>query len=56
MNAEISEFVYVGDGEWDLEATEKLGWEFIGVGERLKGECDVWVPDLSDISHFMKKG
>lgn len=38
--------VYIGDGEWDLVATERLGWRFIGVGERLRGKCLEWVPDF----------
>jgi phosphoglycolate phosphatase-like HAD superfamily hydrolase len=31
-------FTYVGDGTWDLQASQKLGWEFIGIakGERAK--------------------
>jgi len=24
-------FTYVGDGVWDLQASQKLGWEFIGI-------------------------
>jgi phosphoglycolate phosphatase-like HAD superfamily hydrolase len=39
--------VYVGDAEWDLKATADLGWDFIGVGPRLRGRCAQWVPDLS---------
>lgn len=42
--------VYVGDGEWDLIAAERLGWEFIGVGERLRGKCERWVPDFLDMT------
>lgn len=38
--------VYVGDGEWDLAATERLGWCFLGVGERLGGKCAHWVRDF----------
>ena len=32
------EFTYVGDGTWDLQASQKLGWEFIGIatGRRAK--------------------
>jgi phosphoglycolate phosphatase-like HAD superfamily hydrolase len=39
--------VYVGDGEWDKRASELLGWRFIGVGSRLRGTCEHWLPDLS---------
>lgn len=38
--------VYIGDGEWDLVAAKRLGWRFIGVGERLRGKCREWVPDF----------
>ena len=40
--------VYVGDAPWDLEATYKLGWGFIGIGERLKGIAEVWISDFMD--------
>ena len=46
--------VYVGDAEWDMQATEKLGWHFIGVGARLKGKCEFWVEDFSCQDTFMK--
>jgi len=46
--------VYVGDAEWDMQATEKLGWHFIGVGARLKGQCEFWVEDFSCQDTFMK--
>jgi phosphoglycolate phosphatase-like HAD superfamily hydrolase len=39
--------VYVGDAEWDQAASAALGWEFIGVGPRLRGRCAQWVADLS---------
>lgn len=40
---------YVGDGEWDQRASEQLGWKFIGVGNRLRGKCGRWVPDLKSL-------
>ena len=46
--------VYVGDAEWDMQATQKLGWHFIGVGTRLKGKCEFWVEDFSNHDTFMK--
>ena len=46
--------VYIGDAEWDMQATEKLGWHFIGVGARLKGKCEYWVEDFSSYNTFMK--
>lgn len=39
--------VYVGDGEWDQRASELLGWRFIGIGNRLRGRCQHWLPDFS---------
>ncbi len=46
--------VYIGDAEWDIEATEKLGWHFIGIGARLKGKCEFWIEDFSSHDTFMK--
>ena len=46
--------VYVGDAEWDVQATRKLGWHFIGVGTRLKGKCEYWVEDLARHDTFLK--
>jgi len=46
--------VYVGDAEWDMQATQELGWHFIGVGARLKGKCEFWVEDFSCQDTFMK--
>lgn len=46
--------VYVGDAEWDMQATQELGWHFIGVGARLKGKCEFWVEDFSSYNTFMK--
>ena len=54
MGSSISHFIYVGDGEWDLKAAMELGWKFIGVGRRLMGKCEIWVPDLSDAEPFLK--
>ena len=41
--------IYVGDGEWDMKATEILGWRFIGIGERLRGRCKDWIPDFLEV-------
>ena len=46
--------VYIGDAEWDRQATEELGWHFIGVGGRLKGKCEFWIEDFSSHDTFMK--
>jgi RimJ/RimL family protein N-acetyltransferase/phosphoglycolate phosphatase-like HAD superfamily hydrolase len=40
--------VYFGDGPWDVAASAKLGWRFIGVGERLRGKCAEWIADFLD--------
>ena len=40
--------IYVGNGEWDLEASRRAGWAFIGVGPRLEGKSEIWVPDFRD--------
>ena len=45
---------YIGDAEWDMQATKKLGWHFIGIGPRLKGKCEFWVEDFSSSDTFMK--
>lgn len=46
--------VYVGDAQWDMQATQELGWHFIGVGTRLKGKCEFWVEDFSCQDTFME--
>ena len=46
--------VYVGDAEWDMQATKTLGWHFIGVGARLKGKCEFWVENFSSHDTFLK--
>lgn len=46
--------VYVGDAVWDIQATKRLGWRFIGVGPRLKGKCECWVEDFSNHDIFIR--
>lgn len=46
--------VYIGDAVWDIQATKRLGWHFIGVGPRLKGKCECWVEDFSNCDTFMR--
>ena len=53
MGTSIRRFVYVGDAEWDLRAARELKWDFVGVGKRLKGKCDVWIPDFLDKKPFL---
>jgi phosphoglycolate phosphatase-like HAD superfamily hydrolase len=52
MDSSISEFNYVGDADWDLRAADRLGWPFIGVGRRLMGKCNPWIPDFRDTTPF----
>lgn len=47
MMPAMEQTIYVGDGEWDGTASEILGWRFIGVGNRLRGRCQHWLPDFS---------
>ena len=54
MGSSISNFIYVGDAEWDLNAANELGWKFIGVGRRIMGKCDIWVPDLCNAAPFLE--
>ncbi len=37
LGTAIEEVTYFGDATWDRDAAEKLGWNFIAVGKRLKG-------------------
>lgn len=39
---------YVGDGSWDEDATQELGWRFIGVGERIK-DTKNWIADYTKV-------
>jgi phosphoglycolate phosphatase-like HAD superfamily hydrolase len=48
--------IYVGDGLWDLEASRKAGWAFIGVGERLRGRCENWIADFTDAAWQLPRG
>lgn len=48
LGATPNSAVYVGDGQWDLEASHRAGWQFIGVGAKLRGLCANWVQDFAD--------
>ena len=51
----IEEAIYVGDGVWDLKATQKLGIHFIGCGsrkERLRDAGAKFVLDSFDQDEF----
>lgn len=48
MTKDQEKVVYVGDGPWDMEAAWKLGWGFVGIGERLRGKTEIWISDFCD--------
>ena len=54
LGHDFQRIVYIGDAEWDMQATKTLGWHFIGVGARLKGKCEFWVEDFSSYDAFIK--
>ena len=54
LGSRFDRIVYIGDAEWDMQATKTLGWHFIGVGARLEGKCEYWVEDFSRYNTFMK--
>jgi phosphoglycolate phosphatase-like HAD superfamily hydrolase len=54
MEGPFSAIAYIGDGLWDHDACKKLRWEFIGIGNKLKGKCDVWFEDLRNIDAILK--
>lgn len=39
--------IYFGDAVWDVKTTRNLGWKFIGIGEKLRGECTPWFLDYT---------
>ena len=48
MGGPFGRIVYFGDGVWDRDASARLGWPFIGIGEKLRGECDAWFEDFRE--------
>ncbi|MBN1577451.1 MAG: HAD family phosphatase [Chitinispirillaceae bacterium] len=48
MNGPFERIFYFGDGIWDSDACEHLGWRFIGIGEKLRGKCKTWFEDFRD--------
>ena len=47
ISSDNENVVYVGDAEWDLEATKALKWGFVGIGDRLKGKTEVWIENFT---------
>jgi phosphoglycolate phosphatase-like HAD superfamily hydrolase len=54
LSGPFEKIVYFGDGEWDLSASKALGWQFIGVGERLRNKCSAWINDFSEPNSISK--
>ena len=56
--SEFSAITYVGDGTWDFEAAQRLGWNFIGIGsgaaadEVLQAGAVTVLPNFSAIGEF----
>lgn len=40
--------IYIGDGIWDRDASIALGWHFIGIGNKLRGNCTYWFEDFTE--------
>jgi beta-phosphoglucomutase-like phosphatase (HAD superfamily) len=45
MGKGFDSVTYFGDAEWDKKASGELGWDFIGIGNYIKGKCEKWLPD-----------
>ncbi len=48
MKYKSKNVTYVGDGIWDLAASKSIGWNFIGIGKRLKGLHSPWIENFLD--------
>ena len=48
IKSQFSNTVYFGDGFWDLRACNLLGWNLIGIGEKLIGSYDKIGIDYND--------
>ncbi|MCP4674381.1 MAG: HAD family hydrolase [Deltaproteobacteria bacterium] len=40
--------VYVGDGQWDLNASRELGWGFVAIGPELQSDHGIWISNFLD--------
>jgi phosphoglycolate phosphatase-like HAD superfamily hydrolase len=49
---EFSDFTYVGDGVWDVEAANNLGWNFIGIGAGKHADALRLAGAVKIIPHF----
>lgn len=54
LGCENSTMIYIGDGAWDRDASAELGWNFIGIGKKMKGKCEYWFQDFSDAGAVME--
>lgn len=50
----FSKTVYIGDGLWDRNACEELGWTFIGIGEKMRGKCEYHFENFLDIDVILE--
>ena len=48
LNGTKENVIYFGDAVWDIKTTNNLGWNFIGIGQKIQGQCPNWFPDYSD--------
>ncbi len=55
LHLQADKVIYFGDALWDLQTTNKLGWDLIGIGEKLKGQCKHWFADYSDAESIFAK-
>jgi phosphoglycolate phosphatase-like HAD superfamily hydrolase len=53
MGSGFDAIYYVGDADWDIAATQRLGWEFIGIGQIVQAKCQKWVMDFKNESAFL---
>lgn len=47
-NPELTEIIYVGDGQWDYQATQQLGIQFIGIENKKLAH----IPDIIRIADY----
>lgn len=46
---------YIGDGVWDVECSRSLGFNFIGIGPKLKSaDLPLWAEDFQAADKFLK--
>lgn len=48
LPSDVDQVTYVGDGLRDEAAARQLGWDFIGIGPRLRERVEAWIEDFTD--------